>query len=461
MTDSGALAQSRHRYARSQPHTSGFVGNKINALRNELRVPLYRNAYALMLNTGVNSVFGAAYWVLAAHYFPAHEVGRDNALISLMLLVSTLTQLNFGQALIRFLPRAGTSNRRLLLSAYGISSVNTAAVSLGVVAICHFVLKPTSALYVSSAFGLWFVIATVGWSIFNLEDAALTGLRRAIWIPLENGVFGLVKLALLVAIASSAVGHELFISWTAPLVVFLVAVNLLIFRSILSKHAKETAVHQWVPTRSELARYMAGDYTGQIFTQLSSTFLPILVVGLLGSAQGAYLVPAQTIWLAMNMLSLAITSALVVEAATDESKAQQHARAVLRRICMLVLPCALLAAAFAPWLLSVFGSDYRNNATHLLQLLMLSTFPRVLVSLYTTMLRLHRRTGRLALTMAVQAAILIGGTVLLAGSAGLTAVGWAALASQALPAAFLGPRVVNWLWPNRPPFLAPPGAHWK
>ena len=74
---------------------------------------MYRDAYALMLNTIVNSGLGLLYWIVAARTSSPEDVGRGNALISLMLLVSVLTQVDFGQALIRFLPRAGTGTRRV------------------------------------------------------------------------------------------------------------------------------------------------------------------------------------------------------------------------------------------------------------------------------------------------------------------------------------------------------------
>jgi hypothetical protein len=39
----------------------------------------------------------------------------------------------------------------------------------------------------------------------------------------------------------------------------------------------------------------------------------------------------------------------------------------------------------------------------------------------------------------------VGGTALLAGPVGLTAMGWSALAAEGLPALLLGPSVVRWL----------------
>lgn len=421
----------------------------VGALRRELSVPLYLNAYALMLNTAVNSGLGLLYWIVAAHQFSDAEVGRGNALVSLMLMVSVLTQLNAGQALIRFLPRAGTTSRGLLLGAYGVSCGLAVLGSAAVMAYCHLVLPADDPLHVSVPFGAWFVASTAVWSVFTLQDSALTGLRAAVWLPLENGVYGLLKLGLLVLVARTSLVDGVFTSWTLPLLALLVPVNLLLFGRILPRHVRGTAADQQPVGRRVLARYMAGDYTGQVFNQLSSTFLPVLVVGLLGAEHGAYFLPAQTVFVAVNLLSMAITSSLVVEAAKDESHAPRYAAAMLRRLGVTVLPAAALVALGAPWLLELFGHQYRENATLLLQLLMLSTFPRVVVSLYMTMSRLRNRTGPLAVLQLVQAVGIVAGTVALSGSLGLDAVGWSALVVEVGMAVVLAPSVVRWLRSDR------------
>ena len=82
---------------------------------------MYRDAYALMLNTIVNSGLGLLYWIVAARTSSPEVVGRGNALISLMLLVSVLTQVDFGQALIRFLPRAGAGTAAAGADLYGVA----------------------------------------------------------------------------------------------------------------------------------------------------------------------------------------------------------------------------------------------------------------------------------------------------------------------------------------------------
>ena len=414
-------------------------------LRRELSVPLYRNAYALMANTAGNSILGLLYWVLAARTFPDAAVGRGNALISLMMLVSTFTQLNWSGALIRFLPRAGRSARQMLLTAYLMATGLAAVAAAAVMAYCHFARAPDDPLYVSAGVAVWFVVATVAWSVFNLQDAALTGMRSAVWVPLENGLYGLVKLVLLVVVARSSLSEGVFASWTVPVIALLVPVNLLLFRRILPRHATAQPDAQQMPARGVLARYMAGDYAAQAFTQLSSTFLPVLVVSLLGAAQGAYYLPAQTAFAAMGMLATAITSSLVVEAARDEGATHRLARAMLRRICVLVLPAGAFVALAAPWLLELFGSQYRAGATTVLQLMMLSLLPRVPVALYVTKCRLENRTGMLALLQGTQAALVVGGTALFAPTAGLVAVGWSVVAAEVVPALLVARPVARWL----------------
>ena len=414
-------------------------------LRRELSVPLYRNAYALMANTVGNAVLGLLYWVLAARTFPDAAVGRGNALISLMMLVSTFTQLNWSGALIRFLPRAGHSARQMLVTAYVMATGLAAVASCAVMAYCHFARAPDDPLYVSTGVAVWFVVSTMAWSVFNLQDAALTGLRATVWVPLENGLYGLVKLLLLVAVAQTSLSDGVFASWTIPVIALLVPVNLLLFRRILPRHATAQADASRPPARRELARYMAGDYAAQSFSQLSSTFLPVLVVSLLGAEQGAYFLPAQTAFAAMGMLATAITSSLVVEAARDEQAVHRLARAMLRRICLLVLPAAAFVALAAPWLLELFGSQYRAGATTVLQLMMLSLIPRIPVALYVTKCRLDNRTGTLALMQFAQAALVVGGTAVFAPTAGLVAVGWSVVAAEAVPALIVAGPVLRWL----------------
>ena len=429
-------------------HSADAGRERLAAVRRELGVPMYRNAYALMLNTVVNSALGLLYWVVAARTSSPEDVGRGNALISLMLLVSILTQADFGQALIRFLPKAGEGAGRFVLTAYGTAVGLAVVAATGVMAWCAS-LDPADPLHVSPSFAIWFVVSTAAWSVFHLQDSALTGLRASVWVPLENGVYGLVKLGLLVVVAQTSVADGVFLSWSLPVVALLVPVSLLLFRRLLPRHAASTLAAEGPPPRSVLVRYLAGGYVGHLAGQMSSTYLPVLVVQLLGSALGGFFLPAQTAFAATALLSQAIVASLVVEAATDEEHAARHARAMARRIATTVWPVAAVIALGAPWLLLLFGPEYSAQSTTLLRLLMLTVLFKIVSSLYNVRCRLQNRTGRIAVLQCLQAAVLLGGFAALAGSGGLVAVGWAALAAEAAPALLLAPTVLAWLRSGR------------
>lgn len=128
-----------------------MVAGRVRSVRREMGNPLYRNAYALMLNTVVNSGLGLLYWVFAARVFSTEDVGRGNAMVNLMMLISVLTSLNFGQALIRFLPTAGRDSRSLVRLAYGVSAGMAVVGSAAVMTYCHFAYAPGDPLHVSPA----------------------------------------------------------------------------------------------------------------------------------------------------------------------------------------------------------------------------------------------------------------------------------------------------------------------
>jgi hypothetical protein len=78
------------------------------------------------------------------------------------------------------------------------------------------------------------------WCVFSLQDAVLTGIRQAVWLPLENGVYGVVKIALLIALAPVAVQYGIVASSIVPAPVIVVPVNLFVFCVLLPRHAQSS-----------------------------------------------------------------------------------------------------------------------------------------------------------------------------------------------------------------------------
>src|SRR3712207_8892491 len=89
--------------------------------RDQLGQPLLRTAYSLIANVILTAGLGVGFWIAAARLFDAEDVGRDSALISAMSLISSVAQLNLGNALLRFLPGMRSGAARALGATYAIT----------------------------------------------------------------------------------------------------------------------------------------------------------------------------------------------------------------------------------------------------------------------------------------------------------------------------------------------------
>ncbi len=69
-----------------------------------LRWRLFRNASYLILSSGASVTLGAAFWLVAARYYPEGELGIAAALLLVSAFIAGVANLGLGMGLIRFLP---------------------------------------------------------------------------------------------------------------------------------------------------------------------------------------------------------------------------------------------------------------------------------------------------------------------------------------------------------------------
>ena len=92
------------------------------ALRDHLRVPMFRSGYALVANEGVTAALGLVYWLVAARQYDARTVGINTAAISAMMFIAGVAQLNLMSALLRFVPVLGAARRRFIAVCYAVAA---------------------------------------------------------------------------------------------------------------------------------------------------------------------------------------------------------------------------------------------------------------------------------------------------------------------------------------------------
>lgn len=419
------------------------------------RTPLYRNGYALLLSSALTSVLGVVYWVLAARYYPVAVVGVNSAVIAAMSFFSALTRLNMNGVLVRFIPCAGQSTSRLIGYAYGLSLL-AALLTMGVCLLLTPWLPLQQFSDATPLFLAWFVISTLAMNIFVLQDHVLTGMRQTLWIPVENTIYAIAKIILLVIFATLVPRYGVFLSWTAPFLAISLPLNMLIFRRFVPAHTAASRNQELPIISRQMIGYIASDYVGAMFSMASTLLLPIMVTALAGATANAYFYLPWMIASSLQLVAVNMTMSLTVESAADQDRLNTYARQVFVHIIRLLVPVVAVVLLGAPYLLHIFGRAYAEEGAVLLRLFVLATLPNVFVMLYLSIARVQGRLTEIVVVQGTLCLLVLGLSYVLLQTYGIIGVGSAWLVGQAIVATYLafGPlRPIIWRSLSRRPVV--------
>jgi O-antigen/teichoic acid export membrane protein len=387
-----------------------------------------------MLNTVSVSGLGLLYWFLAARVYADRDVGLNSTAISTMMFLSGLAQLNMVNALYRFVPQFGGRLPGFVTTVYRVNIGMTVAVVGGFALVSHFFLAESSFLKDSLPITIAFAVSVTLYGIFALQDGVMVGLREAIWIPLENTVFGLLKIGLLLLFAPLYPAIGIFASWAVSMLIVVVPVNLLIFRVLIPRAPVSAAAPTTPFSLWSLRRFITADYIGTLFYMCSTNLLPLIVTTLLSSKDAAYFYIAWVIGSALDVFSENMATSLTVEGAAEPAQLLAYTRKSLIHIMRLLIPVTALLLVVAPLALSVFGADYAAGATLLLRLLGIATLPRAINHLFLSVSRVRTQMRGIIIVQAATAILNLGLSFILGPRIGIAGIGIAAVLSESIVA---------------------------
>ncbi len=396
------------------------------ALTAHLRDPMRRASYSLILGTVLTSALGLLFWALAARALPAATVGLGAATVSAVTFLANVSTLGLRNGMVRFLPGAGQATRRLVLTSYAVCSATAVLAALVFLLGQPLWAGKLAFLNATAWAGAAFVAATAVWVVFVLQDQVLLGLRHAGWVPVANGLTSVAKIILLPLLVSIGTWAVIGAS-VLPAAVAVVAVGALVLR-LTAAPVLPTSSRR-VPV-VKLVRFAAADHVTALLWLATSDLLTLLVLHTSGAEASAYYFMASMMGYSLYLVVSNIGSALVAEAARYPDRAAVLTRAALRNAARLVLPLTVLGMLAAPLVLRVLGRDYATNGTVLLQLLLASAVPQIVVGLALSAARLRHDYRTILTIYAAMAAGTFGGSWALIGRWDLPGVGVAILATQ-------------------------------
>jgi O-antigen/teichoic acid export membrane protein len=393
------------------------------------------NAGALMLSSGGTALLGVVFWTTAAHISSAGDIGSASAEITAMTLLANLSQLSFGSIFYRFLPVMSTGTKRFVTRAY---------------AMCSGVALIAAIIYLAAGFGrsiipaspgsrVLFIVASVLWTIFALQDAALTGLRESRWVPVENVLFALAKLALLPLFLLVTKPQGIFLAWSVPVLGAVGGVSWYLFRRKIPAHEAMNPSSEEPPTIREIISLASAQYATSLILVFTPSIVVLIVIRRLGAINEAHFYLPTLITSGTTLLIWNLVTSFLVEGSANPNELRNHTRVTIRAAVLILVPVVSLGAIWAPQILSIFGHAYAVHGTTLLRMLLFSLPGTAITAFYSSLAWLDRRLWWLAVRQLVSSAIYFTVFLSLLSHFGILAAGIAAVVQTGLEGLFFLP----------------------
>lgn len=395
---------------------------------------LLRNSAAIAVASNLTAGLGYLFWMACARGVTSSEVGTTATVVSTMQLVGLLATGGLVPLLTRTLSTAnlaefcGLSGTALVLVAILASAGGTLA----------SLVLPSSVRAIIGTPALVGILGTgsVGSALLLLVSAMLVGVRRADFSLLGNGAASLSRLALIVILLgfgtlSASVGTRsiptILLVWLASFAIS-VALSLgLVIRAVPGFRCQ--VGRGWL---TRLGRDMGWEHLTTFAGQLPPFLLPVLAARRLPANQVGYLYMVLMVGTAFYSVAAAISTALLADCADQPERLRAQLRRALGLTGAVVVVAVVVTCPLAPWLLGLFGADYRRYGSTLLILLVLASLPDAVTSVAVSVLRLQRRLAQAAALSMVTAIIFLLGSWFAFPNLGITSAGWSQLVSQSL-----------------------------
>ena len=390
---------------------------------------LFRNSVYIMGTTAATSLLGFGFWLVAARTLPAAEVGRSAALISAMLFVSVFTNLGLGQVLVSRLASRAEGRDWSITVSTGLALAAAASLLGGALAA---VLLPTliPALKggLSHATFLLLPLGVTAAACSLVIDYACIAERHARLSFFRNTAAALLRIALIPLVSVVPVEGTTWILgiWTAS---FLLIDFVAIFRELPALgHDFRPTLAGWRRELGDIKSLIAGHQSINLGAQASSYLLPVLVSARLGPEQNAYFYTTFMVSSALFFIAPAIGNALFAEGAHEPENLGRDVRHADRQVVMLAGPPALVLIVAGPLILGLFGSDYADEGSTLLLILVVAAAFDSVYQLSLAVLRAEHLLRDAAISTWTMLVTSVAGTWFLLPPLGIegAGVGWAA-----------------------------------
>jgi O-antigen/teichoic acid export membrane protein len=347
--------------AMNDQQSSGLSARVRDALqRNSV---LLRNAGSLAATTGLTSLFGFVFTIIAARSFVPNAVGWGNAAINAMQLFGTIGMFGLNTMLIGELPKRkqdGESRGGLVSASIAASTIGS--VTLGLIFALIVGLRFNKSLPgVGGTLGevLLFTFGTALTSATLVLDDATIGILRGgvqLWRNMALSAIKLAALPVTAIFLHDGLGVGLSLSYVIGIVGSVVAASIMLIRG----GSRILYRPDWASLRRLLPVAVNHNWLN-LAMATPSRIIPIIVAVVVGGDKFAVFYAAWMITSLLFMVPVHLGTVLFALASASPQVVAEKLRFVLRVSLLIGLPVMAVLAIGAHFLLGVFDSPKNHD----------------------------------------------------------------------------------------------------
>jgi len=372
---------------------------------------LLRNAGSLAATTGLTSVFGFVFWIIADREFSQDAVGYGAAATNAMQLLGTVGMFGLGTMLIGELPRrrerGGLFAASLITSAVG--SVALVAIFVPVIMVLHVKFPEITGTLPRIAL---FAVGTMLVGTTLVFDEGTIGLLRGgvqLWRNLAMSGLKLALLPVTTIVLHDQFGVGISVAFVAGMGLSMLPAAYQLMRG------GSRVMHRpdWPLLRSLFKTALSHNWLN-LAINTPPRIIPVLVPIVVSPSANAVFYTDWMISSFLFMVPVHLSTVLFAIASASPELIAEKLRFVLRVSLMIGLPVMAALAIGAHFALGFFGSDYAAVGTVPLWLLIAGYIPGMPKAQYIAVSRATGKVGQAALLLLGAAiceiaAVVIGG----------------------------------------------------
>ena len=335
---------------------------------------------------------GFVFWTMVTRFYGTDDVGLGSAAFSSLTLLAMLSHLGLGLGLVRFLPDSGKEGPHLANAVFTSSALVAAGLSIAFLVGLPLWAPRLDFLREQPLYAIAFIAFVVATTLSIVQTHTFMAVLKAKYIFVQAVVITGSRVVLLALMATFFGPFGIVASLGVAMVLGAVIGVLLLVKAWPGYQPR--AVVDWTSV-SSLAPFSAGNYVADFLIVLPSLVLPLVVIGSLGSTEGAYFYMS---WLLGHLLILSssyLGLSLFAAGSNDPSNLRSLSRSALVIALTVAATGGLGLLLLSDKVLLVFGDNYATEGASLLRLVALAAVPAAVVNVYLGSLRVMERISEL------------------------------------------------------------------